>query len=364
MRANHQSQRAMRVADHIRELQKRLLVSVVILTIAGIGIYMLYEPILTLLRTPLDAPLYYSTPAGSFAFVMKICLMGGLLVAIPVIIYNIIMFVRPAFEAHISLKRVYITCLLSALLAAAGAAFAFTVIVPGALRFFAGFQVEGLSALISADSYLNFVTSAITTFIFVFQLPLVISFIDRIKPLTPKKLLSMEKWVIVGSLGVSLLVPFAFDLTTSLLIALPIIVLYNLSVVMIIMRHAHIARKARRAEQSLRQVSRIPSSTLSLADISYESLVGETLLTDFALETTAPIVTPTVVHIETVKMPKQSLKKVSRRNQQPGVMDIRRRASQPEIVTPAAWVHYVHEQIPLDPRARVISDVAPRRQTA
>jgi sec-independent protein translocase protein TatC len=343
----------MRVADHIRELQKRLVVSVIILAIAGVGIYLLYEPLLALLRSPLNAPLYYSNPAGSFAFVMKICLTGGLAVAIPVIVYNVIMFVRPAFETHISLKRVYLTCLFSAILAFAGAAFAFTLIIPGALRFFAGFQVEGLSALISADSYLNFVTSAITTFILVFQLPLLISFIDRIKPLTPKKLLGMEKWVVLGSLGISVLVPFSFDLTTTLLIALPIIVLYNLSVIMIVMHHANLARKARRAERALHQVSRIPSSSLSLTDLSFESLVGETAAPEITALIAEPVPTTTQYTYTAPRVVTQPTA---------AVMDIKRRSEQPEKVTPAAWVHYVHKQIPLDPRARIISDIGTRRQ--
>jgi hypothetical protein len=126
----------------------------------------------------------------------------------------------------------------SALLAIAGAAFAFYVILPGSLQFFAGFQVKGLSALISADSYLNFVTSIIITFVIMFQLPLLIGFIDKVKPLQPRNLLKYEKWVVVGSLVVAILAPFTYDFVTSILIAVPIIVLYNLSILMVVVNHA------------------------------------------------------------------------------------------------------------------------------
>jgi hypothetical protein len=61
--------------------------------------------------------------------------------------------------------------------------------------------------------------------------------IDRIKPISPKKLFAAEKYVVLAGLLVSLIVPFAMDITTCLLIASPIVILYNLSVVMIIVRH-------------------------------------------------------------------------------------------------------------------------------
>lgn len=134
-RSTQQSKPALRVADHLRELQKRFIISAIALVIAGVAVYFVYEPVLNLLRSPLGAPLYYSTPAGSFEFVMQICLMGALAVTIPILVYNIIMFIRPAFEKSLPLHKVYLTTVLSAFLALAGAAFGFLVIIPGALHF-------------------------------------------------------------------------------------------------------------------------------------------------------------------------------------------------------------------------------------
>lgn len=309
-----------KVADHLRELQKRFIVSAILLVLAGIAAYFVYEPILNLLRSPLDAPLYYSTPAGSFAFVMQICLMAALAVTIPVIIYNIIMFVRPAFEKALPLHRVYLTTVVSALLAFAGAAFGFLVIVPGALHFFAGFQVEGLSALISADSYLSFVTNVIITFVLMFQLPLIITLIDTISPLSPQRLFRMEKWVILGSLVVSFMVPFALDITTSLLIALPIIALYNVSIGIVLLRHAR-RRKAphARAVQVIEETPELPA---------YYPLTHPRRV---------------VPH-----------RKVG--------LEITPAKAAPAPVTPAEWVHRIADPIPVSARARIISDIVPARK--
>ncbi|MBC7943087.1 twin-arginine translocase subunit TatC [Candidatus Saccharibacteria bacterium] len=336
-RLGKRSRKATKLFDHIRELQMRVVVSILALIVAGLAAYAIYEPLLVILRSPLDAPLYYSSPAGSFAFVMKICFMGALAVTIPIIIYNLIMFVRPAFEQAITLKRVYLTTILSAILAITGAVFGFAVIVPGALHFFAGFQVEGLSALISADSYLGFVTNVVITFVIMFQLPLLIGFIDAIKPLPPKKLLGFEKWVILGSLVVSLLVPFAFDFTTSMMIALPIVVLYNLSIIVVMLQHARTARKAHLATRAAVtkpafNSSVVPESSLLLTEMSFEGLMDE--VSNIGQFMPAATISPRRAGI-----------------------DIRPLTSRPEVIKPAAWVHRIPDQIILGEHAQLISDI-------
>lgn len=215
---------------HVREIRLRILVIIIALAIGmGVG-YFYYEPLFSLIKAPFDGPLHYMSPAGSFNFVIKVSLLAGVIIALPVAIYQIIMFVQPALAKRLSRMRVYVAALSSLVLAGAGAAFAFLVIIPMALRFFHKFQVDGLIALISADDYLRFVVNVVIAFVLIFQLPLVISFIDHVKPLPPKKLLKAEKFVIVGSVLVAVVVPFALDPMVQLLIASPIIILYNLSI--------------------------------------------------------------------------------------------------------------------------------------
>jgi len=240
---------SMAVRDHIRELERRLLVVFVLLVAAGVTSYFYYHQILDILRAPLHQELYYTTPVGSFAFIMRICMIGGIAVAIPAIIYNLLMFVRPAFSKPMQRGMIILVTLASLGLAALGALFSYSVILPGALHFFGGFSVDGLSALISADNYLNFVINALIVFMLMFQLPLIITIIDRMKPLQMKKLFKAERWVILGSLVVALLVPFAMDLSVSLLISLPIILLYNLSIAIVAVRHS-LTKKSKPVKQS------------------------------------------------------------------------------------------------------------------
>lgn len=252
---------------HARELLLRILMCVICLGISGCAVYFFYEPILNLLRSPLNAPLYYNNPAGSFTLIMRICFIGALVVTIPVIIYNIIMFIRPAFSKALSLKRVYFTAGLSSILAISGAVFAYLCILPGTLEFFSGFRVSGLSALISADNYLDFIINMIIAFILIFQLPLIIMLADTISKIPPKKLLKNEKWVVIGSIVVAIVTPFNYDLITSLFVAIPIIALYNLSIIIVSIRHLGQNRHTKKQTSTVYQPSYIPER-ISLAPIA------------------------------------------------------------------------------------------------
>lgn len=325
------------VYDHIRELQMRFFASAVALIVGGFAVYAIYEPILGILSAPLGAPLYYSNPTGGFAFVMKICFTGGLIIAIPVLIYNLIMFVRPVFPTALSMKRILLTTLGSTLLAIAGTLFAYYCILPGTLHFFASFQVDGLNALISADEYLGFVTNIIITFIVMFQIPLVIAFIDKIKPLQPKQLLKMEKWVILGSLIIALLVPFAYEFVTSMLIAVPIVALYNLSIILVIFQHQLSAKRAQALSQAIIIKSKQDINSDIAIDQIYDNIADE-------IGKLAKPATPIV----------QSLATGSTST----TMDIKKQFKQPEAIKPAAWVEYrKHRHLLINKRTKVFSDI-------
>jgi sec-independent protein translocase protein TatC len=304
------------VNDHIRELVVRLLVSLAAMGIAGTVVFFFYEPILAFLSSPLGAPLYYSNPAGSFSFVMKICLTGALVVTIPILIFNVIVFIKPAFEKTLSMKRILITTAISTFLAISGAAFAFYVTLPGSLKFFSGFQVSGLHALISADSYLNFITNMIIMFVIVFQIPLIIIFIDHIKPLKPIDLLKKGKWVILGSLVLTIIQPFTYDLVTSLFIALPIIALYYLSVFAVVLQHA---RERRKEAKAIYAVVAKPAVSLTPQLVVDEPLY-ESLLEDLStLEKPAPIPVRIQRTAPIVNNPTMEFKKTTVQRKQPEV---------------------------------------------
>lgn len=228
---------------HVKEIRMRLLVVVLVL-LAGMGLgYLFYEPLFQFIKAPLHGPLHYTSPSGSFNLVIEICLIVGAIAALPVAVYNVIMFIQPALQGRLSKGRIYSATILSLVLALAGAAFSFFVIIPLALEFFFKIQVNGLVALISASDYLGFVINVTLTFVIMFQLPLLMSFIDYVRPLPPKTLLKAEKYVILAGIIIAIIVPFAVSPSVQLLVASPIIVLYNISIVVVLIQHAFMKKK-------------------------------------------------------------------------------------------------------------------------
>lgn len=220
-------------AEHIHELRRRLTWPALILVIGATAGFIFHNAIIMFLQAPLHQTLYYTTPAGGFNFIMKVCFILGITLAVPALIYNIISFIEPAVDKKITKRLITLVTALSLTLGLAGAAFAYYAALPMSLKFFGNVNVAGIKPLISADDYLNFTLTCIGTFILLFQIPLLVLFINHIKPMSPRKLLKYEKYVIVGSLAIALILPFSYDPLTQFLIALPMIALYNLSIVFV-----------------------------------------------------------------------------------------------------------------------------------
>lgn len=185
---------------------------------------------------------------------MKICLAFGLIIALPALVYNVVDFIRPAFKREIKKSTVRYVSFLSLLLALAGGVFAFLLVVPASLHFFQNFS-DGVSALINANDYLSFVINCVISFMVIFQAPLIVLFIDHIKPLTPGKLMHYQKHVIVGSLAAALILPFTYDPMTQFLIAIPIVILYNLAIVFVLFTHTKRKRASKKSAAKMPSVA-------------------------------------------------------------------------------------------------------------
>lgn len=346
-RKQEPSRTATKLSQHVRELRWRLLACAVALVIGGTITYIFRDQVFQLLQLPLSTPLYYTTPGGSFSFIMRYCTIGALIAAIPVLTYQIIMFIRPAFPTRISKRRVYLTSAAALLLAFAGAAFGFGIILPAALRFFAGFEMEGLQSLISADSYLTLVTNILVTFVIAFQIPLVISFVDHIKPLKPSQLFKAEKWVVLASLLVSVLVPFAWDMTTSLLIAAPIIVLYNIAIVSVLLQHALVKTRRKPA----------PSNAIEAIEDVIEEVIAEVTVAERPKHTKKPVAEPVIAKPIIVTAPTKAVQPVKAMDILPPIRPA------PRLVPPKRTENGISvlpsRVIPAVSRGRLITDITP-----
>jgi sec-independent protein translocase protein TatC len=241
--------------QHVQELRRRLTISVGVLIVGATVGYLARDPILTWLQAPLHGTLYYSQVMGAFEFLMQACFLVGLLFAIPVVVYNLIAFIRPALPGPVSGRQIAAIVVVSCLLTVGGASFAYYVTLPVVLKFLSSVDVTHLHPLIAANSYLTFVINYLAVFALIFQLPLIMIFIDRIRPIPPASLKKLRKWVILGAFGLALILPIlalilpiAPDPVSQLNLALPIVILYEVSLWLVVM--AHRRRKARQTDSS------------------------------------------------------------------------------------------------------------------
>lgn len=216
--------------EHIHEFRKRLFWVILAGGVSAGIAFAAHKQAISLLQRPLNQPLFYSSPAGGFNFIIRLSVIIGLFITLPVIIYQLLRFVEPALPIRIRRATMLKIIGASLILAILGVLFAYFYMIPESLRFFAGYSSGQIKPLISADHYLNFFANILVTFALAFQIPLIILFINRIKPLKPGRLLRYQRHVIVAAFVLSLILPFTYDPISQFMVAVPIIFLYYLSV--------------------------------------------------------------------------------------------------------------------------------------
>jgi sec-independent protein translocase protein TatC len=269
------------VREHLEELRKRLFWIVGIFMIGAIPGLLLTHFFTKLLVAPLGQNLYFSNPTGGLNFAMQICLITGLLVAIPVIIFHGVQFIRPlstAIKTSLAIKIMTI----SGILAAIGVVYAYKISLPASLQFLTNFNGDYVKPLMSATDYLGFVMTYLVGSALIFQVPLVLYFINRIKPLKPGTLKRMQKPVIAGSVIFAGIITPTPDPYNQMMIALPLLILFEMSAFMI---WALRGRQPKTATQAAPEKVQAPRPALAQVEYPEESL-------DFITSLGAPSLQP------------------------------------------------------------------------
>ncbi len=195
--------------------------------------YFIHDTLIAVMQRPLHDTLYYTAPTGAFSFIIKICTVFGFLIALPVAIYQVFAFFGPLIR-NATKRALVLYVLVSFLLAVAGVLFAYFLSLPAALHFLVMFsQDSNIQSLITANEYFNFVLTYILGFALIFQLPIVVLFINRITPLKPSKMLRATRYVILGSFVAAAIITPTPDPLNQFLMAMPLVVLYLLSVLVV-----------------------------------------------------------------------------------------------------------------------------------
>ena len=230
--------------DHIRELQWRLAIVALAFLATGAVVYPFFDKIVALLLKPLgnNLSLVYLTPGGAFNFAVQVCIYAAMIGALPVALYHIYRFVMPAVEKT-TLRGVLGYSLSSLFLAAIGVAFSYFLALPAAIQFLTSFDLKNISPMLTVESYLSFVMTYLLAGALLFQLPLFMTIINRIKPMTPRMLMSGQRHVILWSVVFAAVISPTPDAVNQLLLAAPMIVMYQVGIVIILLKNRKRADK-------------------------------------------------------------------------------------------------------------------------
>lgn len=220
-------------AQHLRELQIRLSICLAVVGVGSIVGFLIHKPVEALLRRPLNETLYYSNPAGGLSFVMQIALGVGVLLALPVLLFQLVQFARPALKP-LRTRNIVLLLACSFVLTGLAAGYAYMISLPAALHFLVTFNSDNVKALISVTDYMKFLFAYLLGTVLAFQIPLILFFANKIKRFPPGAILNMQRPAIVGAIIFAGVVTPTVDPINQMLVAVPIIALFQVGALAVV----------------------------------------------------------------------------------------------------------------------------------
>lgn len=227
----------MAFTEHLRELRKRLIISV-IAAAAGFAVAYNYSaelyhflalPLLPALPPGQDFMVFTGVVEPFFIY-MKVGFVGGLVLASPVILFEVWGFVAPALYRNEKVWFVFIV-LFSLIFFLAGTAFAYLVVFPFGFKYLMSYSGPELKPMISMSEYFSMITKLLLAFGLIFQLPLAILVLARLGLVTARKLVSWWRYALVVTLVASAILTPTPDIFNQMLMAGPIMVLYVIGII-------------------------------------------------------------------------------------------------------------------------------------
>lgn len=221
--------------EHLEEFRRRILWSLAAVVAGAIvGFWVTTEfDVIAFLTGPVrplleSGRLAYLRPTEPFMVTLKVGVFVGIVIALPIVFWNFWRFVAPGLLERE--KRVFIPALVASVgLFVGGAALAFFLVLPFALRFFLGFGTGALEPVITIGDYFSFAMQITLMFGFVFETPLVILVLTYVGVLSPSTLREYRRHAIAIMTILAALVTPA-DIFSMLLMLVPLYLLYEGSV--------------------------------------------------------------------------------------------------------------------------------------
>ena len=220
----------MTLVDHLEELRRRVLRSLLAVVIAAAACLAFVKPLVKLLELPATGVRFLQLAPGEFLFVsLKVAGYAGLTLALPWVLFEGLAFVLPGLSRR-ERRLVAPAVAGSTLLFAAGLAFAWSALVPAALRFLVSYGADVVEPIWSIERYLDFVLLLMVATALAFQLPVLQLLLGALGLIDARTMLGAWRWVIlISALAGAVLTP-STDPVTMLLLGGAITALYLIGV--------------------------------------------------------------------------------------------------------------------------------------
>ena len=229
-------EREMPFLEHLEEFRRRLIQALLGLVLAAVVCAFFVDFIVTKIvlwpargiERPLD--LINTVPYGQVVFYMESVLFSALILGMPWILYQLWKFIEPGLYPK---ERKYISGIvgLTSLCFFLGVAFAYFILLPFMLQFFAGFGSSDVKNLIAINEYATFILTMILVSGLIFELPMVSYVLARFGILTPAFMRHYRRHAYVAILVLSALITPTTDIFTMSVFSIPIVLLYEVSIV-------------------------------------------------------------------------------------------------------------------------------------
>ena len=228
------SDRSAPIMDHIGEVKSRLIRTMLVVLAMTIVAFVFHEEILEFLLAPAEAlnPVTEGKPVFTeltefWSATAKVSVLTGFAMSLPFFLWQVVMFLRPGLTP-VERRYLYLLAPGGLLAFAAGVAFAYYVLLPPAIGFLLTFGGDVATPLIRIGSYVTLITTLLFWMGLIFELPIVIFFMTRIGVLNTRWLGRQRRWAILLAFVLGALITPTFDPVNQALVALPIIVLFEI----------------------------------------------------------------------------------------------------------------------------------------
>ena len=243
----------MPITEHLGDFRKRIIISLAALFVTFLLCFYYSEDIFRFAMFPLkynlnfsirnihinfvpqdklhDTKLVFLAPAEAFWMNIKIAFVAGFILALPVIFHQLWKFISPGLFQK-EKKYVVPFIFLATGLFLAGASFCFFIVLPFAMEFLLTYKVgDFLTPMLSVGNYIDFCLKFVLAFGAIFELPIAIIFLTRMGIVTPKTLAKNRKYAILLAFVVAAILTPTPDAFNQTLMAIPIIILYEMSII-------------------------------------------------------------------------------------------------------------------------------------